>query len=91
MRVKPGFVLKEIAGEYYAIPFNESYENHGAMISLNHSAAFLWQQLEEETDEKSLCAAVEKMYQITSALAEDAVKEFLSFMRDAGLLMESAS
>ncbi|MBO5364954.1 MAG: PqqD family protein [Clostridia bacterium] len=90
MRVKPGFVLKEIAGEYYAIPFDESYEKQGAMISLNHSAAFLWQQLEEETDERTLCDAVEKMYQITPALAEDAVREFLAFMRDAQLLVETA-
>ncbi len=90
MRVKPGFVLKEIAGEYYAIPFDESYESQGTMISLNHSAAFLWQQLEEETDEKSLCNAVEEMYRITPALAEDAVREFLAFMREAQLLIETA-
>lgn len=90
MHVKPGFVLKEIAGEYYAIPFDESYESQGTMISLNHSAAFLWQQLEEETDEKSLCDAVQEMYGITPALAEDAVQEFLAFMRDAQLLMENA-
>ncbi len=90
MRIKPGFVLKEIAGEYYAIPFDESYEERGTMISLNHSAAFLWQQLEEETDEKSLCSAVVDMYKITEALAEDAVREFLAYLRDAELLIEEA-
>ncbi len=88
MRIRPGFVLKEIAGEYYAIPFDESYEEQGTMISLNHSAAFLWQQLEEETDENALCEAVEKMYQITTALAKDAVREFLSYLREAQLLIE---
>ncbi len=90
MRIRPGFVLKEIAGEYYAIPFDQNYEEQGTMISLNHSAAFLWQQLEEETDEKSLQQAVVEMYHITSALAEDAVKEFLSFVREAQLLIEEA-
>lgn len=90
MRIKPGFVLKEIAGEYYAIPFDESYEEQGTMISLNHSAAFLWQQLEEETDEKSLCEAVVEMYKITPTLAEDAVREFLLYLREAKLLVEEA-
>lgn len=89
MRIKPGFVLKEIAGEYYAIPFDESYEEQGTMISLNHSAAFLWQQLEEERDESALCRAVVDMYQITEALAEDAVREFLSYLREAQLLIEA--
>ncbi len=90
MRIKPGFVLKEIAGEYYAIPFDESYEEQGTMISLNQSAAFLWQQLEEETDEKALCNAIVEMYGITNALAEDAVREFLSYLREANLLIEEA-
>ena len=88
MHIRPGFVLKEIAGEYYAIPFDESYEEHGTMISLNHSAAFLWQQLEEETEETALREAVVEMYQITPALAEDAVREFLQYLREAQLLIE---
>ena len=88
MRIKPGFILKEIAGEYYAIPFDDSYEEQGTIISLNHSAAFLWQQLEEETTEDALCKAVVEMYQITSTLAEDAVREFLQYLREAQLLIE---
>ena len=88
MRIRPGFVLKEIAGEYYAIPVDGGYEEQGTMISLNQSAAFLWQQLEEESDEKSLCDAIIAMYGVTNALAEDAVKEFLSYLREAQLLIE---
>lgn len=90
MHIRPGFVLKEIAGEYYAIPFDESYEEQGTMISLNQSAAFLWQQLEEETNEESLCNAIVEMYGVTEALAEDAVREFLTYLREAQLLIGEA-
>lgn len=90
MHIRPGFILKEIAGEYYAIPFDESYEEQGTMISLNHSAALLWQQLEEETDEKTLREAIVAMYGVTEALAEDAVNEFLNYLRELQLLIEEA-
>ncbi len=88
MRVKPGFVLQEIAGEYFAIPFDSAYEAQESMVSLNQSGAFLWQQLEEECDEESLRGALEKTYQIESELAQKAVEEFLVQLRGKQLLIE---
>lgn len=58
MRIKNGFVLREISGDYIAIPFGESYETQAAMISLNSTGAFLWQTLEEDCDRGSLCKAL---------------------------------
>ncbi len=88
MQIKPGFMLKEVAGEYYAIPFDASYESHGAMVSLNQSGAFLWQLLEEENSVESLCKSVVEHYNVAPIVADTAVKEFLELLREKQLLVE---
>lgn len=88
MRIKNGFVLREISGEYIAIPFGESYETQAAMISLNSTGAFLWQALEEDCDRGSLCKALAEAYQIAPQTAEEAVDAFLADLRDKQLLIE---
>lgn len=88
MQIKPGFMLKEVAGEYYAIPFDASYESQGAMVSLNQSGAFLWQLLEEECDVDGLCKAVVEHYNVAPIVADTAVKEFLGVLREKQLLVE---
>ncbi len=88
MQIKPGFMLKEVAGEYYAIPFDASYETQGAMVSLNQSGAFLWQLLEEECDTESLCKALVEHYNVAPIVADTAVKEFLELLREKQLLVE---
>ncbi|MBE5039520.1 PqqD family protein [Oscillospiraceae bacterium DSM 107454] len=86
LRIKHGFILKEIAGEYYAIPVDESYESFGAMIALNETGAFLWQELETECSVSALQEALVKKYGIEDALAGKAVQGFLDSLREKSLL-----
>lgn len=90
MRIKSGFILKEIAGEYLAIPFDESYEKFGAMVSLNDTGAFLWELLEEEHSAGELAAALCEAYGIEHSLADRAVAAFLNTLREKSLLEEPA-
>lgn len=86
MRIKNGFLLKEVAGEYVAVPFEGNYENLGAMISLNETGAFLWQLLEEDTDAAYLENELVKRYGVEPELAEKAVLEFTESLRERNLL-----
>ena len=44
MRIKKGFVLREVCGEHVIIGEGLGAINFGKMLALNESAAWLWQQ-----------------------------------------------
>lgn len=87
MRIKDGFVLKEIAGVNVVVPIASQMVSFKAIISLNESGAFLWKQLESEKTEEELLKAFLSEYDIdeTTALAD--IAEFLSNMKKADLLV----
>lgn len=88
MRIRHGFLLKKIAGEYTAIPYDGTYEEVGAMVSLNDTGAYLWICLEEDVTQEELTAALATEYGIDHSLAEEAVTAFINMLREHQLLEE---
>lgn len=48
MRIKEGFTLRSIVGQYVVIGEGISQVNFNKMITLNDSAAYLWQSVEDK-------------------------------------------
>ena len=46
MKIKDGFVLREMCGEYIVAAEGLQHINFNKLISLNSTAAFLWKALE---------------------------------------------
>lgn len=46
MRIKEGFILRSICGEYVVVGEGLAQVNFNKMLSLNNSAAYLWKELE---------------------------------------------
>ncbi len=87
MRIKDGFVLKEIAGVNVVVPIASQMISFKAIISLNESGAFLWKQLESEKTEEELLKAFLSEYDIDETTAKNDITEFLSNMKKADLLV----
>ena len=76
MKIKEGFVLREVAGDTVVLPTGDL--NINAMITLNESAAFLWKLMEVETTEEEVVKAVLAKYDDTDEeMAAKAVKGFV--------------
>ena len=88
MKIKDGFVVREILDSYMAVPVGERTREVHGVIALNETGAFLWRMLEEDTSEDKLIAAMVKEYEITEKTAKDDIKEYLSFLREKGWLYE---
>ena len=86
MKLKDGFVLREMAGEFIAVPFDERYSDVGALVSLNETGAFLWKKLEGGAEFDALADALAKEYEITEDEAKKAVLGFTQSLKAAGLL-----
>lgn len=79
MKIKEGFVLRQVAGETVVLPSGDMDLN--AMITLNETGAFLWQKLEQETTVDQLVAEVLKVYETDEATAKAAVEGFVEKLK----------
>ena len=87
MKLKDGFVLRQVAGETVVIPSGSTLDLN-MMITLNDTGAFLWQRLAEETDESALIAALLAEYDVDEETAKKAVAGFVEKLNDNGFLAE---
>ena len=85
MKIKEGFLLREVAGQIVALPCSDDLDMN-MMITLNGTAAFLWEQLQQETDEKSLVAALLAEYDVDEPRAAAAVAGFVKKLEENGFL-----
>ena len=80
MKLKNGFLLREVAGETVVIPADASLDLN-MMIMLNDTGKFLWQQLEQETDEEKLVAALLEEYDVDEPTARTHAAAFVEKLR----------
>ena len=74
MKIKKGFVLREVCGENVIIGEGLGAINFGKMLALNESAAWLWKQAVEMGD-FTLEALAEKLCQEYEVSAEEALQD----------------
>lgn len=86
MKLKDGFLLRQVAGQTVVLPAGGELDMN-MMITLNGTGAFLWQRLAEETDEAALTAALLEEYDVDEATAKTAVAGFIRKLNEHGFLV----
>ncbi len=85
MKIKDGFVLREVAGDTVVLPSGDLEIN--AMITLNESAAFLWKKMQEDISVEQLVQAVVESYpDVDAATAKVAVEGFVQQLKENDFL-----
>lgn len=85
MRLKDGFIMREVAGQIVVLPSGDDLDLN-MMITLNDTGAFLWQQLQEETDEAAMVKALCGEYDVDEKTAAEAVAGFVAKLNENGFL-----
>lgn len=85
MKLKDGFLLRQVAGQTVVLPMGGDMDLD-MMITLNDTGAFLWEKLQEDTDEAALVAALLAEYDVDEATAKQAVANFVAKLSDNGFL-----
>ncbi len=86
MKIKEGFVLREVSGNFIVVAVGEGIKTFNGMIQLNETSAFLWKMLEKGAEESQLVEAMLNEYAVTREIAEKDVKEFIESLREANLI-----
>ena len=86
MKIKNGYIMREVAGENVVIAVGEAARDFKGMIRLNPTGAFLWKLLESDTDETAMLAAMLDKYDIDEDTAKRDITAFISSVKGAGLI-----
>lgn len=86
MKIKDGYILREVAGTMIVVPVGEAAMNFNGMISLNETGAFLWRLLENEIEPKVLLQELMKEYDVEEEQAKNDITEVLNKLYRAGVL-----
>lgn len=86
MKIKQGYILREVAGNYIVVAVGEAVKNFNGIINLNDTGAFLWKILQEGATEEQLKESLLNEYEVDDEIAERDIKAFINKLTEKGLL-----
>ena len=86
MKIKNGFLLRQVAGQNVVLPAGDTLDLN-VMMTLNETGAFLWEHLQQETTEEELVQALLGEYEVSEAVAASAVAAFVKKLEENGFLV----
>ncbi len=86
MKIKDGFVLRNICGEYVVVAVGKPTLNFKGLIQLNETGAFLWEQLQTERTADELRSALMSEYDVDNDTAQADIGAFIASLQQAELL-----
>lgn len=87
MRIKNGFVLREVAGQVMVIATGEASKDFHGMIKLNGTGKIIWEGLQENLSEEEIVSRLQNMYQVEREQAAADTRAFLNQMEEMGFLV----
>lgn len=86
MKIKNGFLLRQVGEQNIVVAVGEESRNFNGIIRLNDTGRFLWENLQNDIPEKELVRIMLLEYDIDGATAEADVRGFIETLREADLL-----
>lgn len=87
MRIKNGFVLREVAGQIMVIATGEASKDFHGMIKLNVTGKVIWLALQEGLSEEDIAKRLQEQFDVDSEKALEDTHAFLQQMEDMGFLV----
>lgn len=87
MKIKDGFMLRKVGGQYVAVALGEASHSFNGIIRLNETGRLLWEELSAEKTEQQLCEALLAEYDVTPQQAQADVAAFVQTLKKAALLV----
>lgn len=86
MKIKDGYLLKEVAGSHIVVPVGDL--NFEGLINLNETGALLWGKIEKGCTREELVSALVAEYEVDEAIASKDVDAFIEILKKENLINE---
>lgn len=88
MRIKNGFVLREVGGQYAVIATGEASQTFHGMVKLNESGKDVWQAVTDGLELDAIVDLFVDKYGIERQQAQSDIEKMLSLMEQEGFLVK---
>jgi hypothetical protein len=86
MKMKPGFVIKEVSDKLIVIPTGSVVINFRGIMTLNESGKRLFDLLQNEIELEEIIKEFERIYDVTYDIAKSDVEAFIHQLRSHNLI-----
>jgi hypothetical protein len=87
MNIKPGYLLRDVAGQHVVVPTGAAAVDFNGIITLNGTGRFLWERLSGGATRASLVASLLAEYAVDGATAARDVDAFLAKLDENELIL----
>lgn len=88
MRIKEGFVLREVAGKYVVIATGEASKSFNGMITLNQTGKEIWEGVTDGLGAEKIAKKLSEDFEVSYEKALEDTKKMIDSMKHAGFLTE---
>ncbi len=88
MKIKDGYLLREVAGSNIVVPVGEGTIDFSGVITLNEVGAFIWKILEKGAAKEEVVEKMLSEYDVDKATAEKDIDEYISALKGAELIAD---
>ena len=88
MRIKDGFVVRDIMGQCVVVATGEASETFSGMIKLNDTGKDIWEGVAAGKSEEEIVEFLISEYDVDEERAKNSVKSFVSDMKDKGFILD---
>lgn len=88
MKIKEGYLVREIAGCHIVVPVGERVIEFKGIMTLNDTGNFIWKCISDEKTYHQLLSEILNEYEIDEETARADLGEFLASARESGVLEE---
>ncbi|MBQ7572809.1 MAG: PqqD family protein [Clostridia bacterium] len=88
MKIKDGYILRDVAGVSFAVPVGSESVGNNKMITVNETGKFMWKILEKDVTREELLNKMLSEYDVDADVLNKDIDEFLNILRGDNLLEE---
>lgn len=85
MKIKDGFMLREVAGSNVVVPVGKRADEFNGMVHLNETGAFFWKIAEKGCTREELIKDGLECYDVSKELITKDVDKFINILESNGL------
>jgi len=86
MKIKDGYILRNIADEWIIVPIGDKIHDFNGLMTVNETGACLWKILQNDCTKEDLLSGIMNEYEVDIDTVKEDVDAFIDTLTEGGVL-----
>ncbi len=86
MKIKDGFLLRQVAGNTIVVPVGDDAVSFNGVITINETGKFIWELLEKGIEKEELLEKFMNEFPVSEEEAKEDIRAFIQELLDNGIM-----